>query len=82
MTYGIFAIRDKVAEEFRSINLDVNEATAKRNFSYAVNNTPELQFAAKDYELYLIGDFQSDKGVVTAMTPTVLIARGDEVLND
>lgn len=81
MTYGVFAIRDKVAEEFRSITCDVNESTAKRNFAYAVNNSPELQFAAKDYELYCIGDFQSDKGLVTPMVPAVLIARGDEVLN-
>lgn len=81
MTYGVFAVRDKIAEEFRSITLDVNEETAKRNFAFAVNNSAELQFAAKDYELYCIGDFQSNKGLITPMSPAVLIARGDEVLN-
>ena len=37
MKYVVISLRDKVAQEFQSVNLDVNEFTARRNFSFAVN---------------------------------------------
>lgn len=79
--YGIYSLRDRVADVFRSVNLDTNDATARRNFSYAVQNSPELQFQAKDLELCRVGSFDSHSGVITALVPIEVLCRGDEVLN-
>lgn len=77
----VTAIRDKIAENFGVIQIEVNDATAKRNFAYTVQNTPTMQFSASDLELYLIGEFDIRKGVLVPVQPAVLICRGDEVLN-
>lgn len=80
--YGIYSIRDRIADSFRSVNLDTNDQTAKRNFAYAVQNTPELQFQSKDLELCRVGSFDAHTGVIMAVTPIEVICRGDEVLNN
>ena len=80
MIYAVIALRDKVSKNFESINLDVSEATAKRNFSFAVNNSKELLFKAKDLELYHIGDFETEKGLFSAVVPMIRICSGDEVI--
>ena len=78
--FGIYSMRDRVADSFRSVNLDINDATARRNFAYAVKNAPELQFQSKDLELCRVGSFDSHTGVVIQMSPIQVICRGDEVL--
>lgn len=80
-TYPIFAIRDRVADSFRNLNLDVNEGVARRNFSYAVNNNPELLYQSKDLELYCIGMFDSVSGTIECAKVPILVCRGDEVIN-
>lgn len=77
----VTAIRDKVAENFGVIQIEVNDATAKRNFAYTVKNTPTMLFSASDLELYQVGQFDITKGVLIPVQPAVLICRGDEVLN-
>lgn len=76
----IVALRDKVEQKFRSLTVDYNEEAAKRNFAYAVNNSPELLFKSKDLELYTVGEFSDDSGVILPLSPPVLICRGDEVI--
>lgn len=76
----IIAMRDKVEERFRTFTVDINAASARRNFAYAVNNTPELLFKAKDIELYDLGEFDDGSGVILPVVPMVLICRGDEVV--
>ena len=80
MKYVVIALRDKVACSFQSLNLDQNEFTAKRNFSFAVNNSNELLFKAKDLELYKIAEFDSDSGIIELIQPMVRICSGDEVV--
>lgn len=80
--FGVFALRDRVADSFRSLMLDSNDATAKRNFAYAVSNSPELQFQSKDLELCRVGNFDSHSGVITAIVPIQVLCRGDEVINN
>lgn len=82
MILPIFSMRDKVAESFQSCSLDTNDFVAKRNFSYAVNNSPELLFKSKDLELYRVGVFDTEKGCITPVIPAVLVCRGDEVIQD
>ena len=79
--FGIYSLRDRIADVFRSVTLDTNDATARRNFAYAVQNSPELQFQSKDLELCRVGSFDAHTGVISALVPIQVICRGDEVLN-
>lgn len=79
--FMLYAIRDKIAEVFGEITLDINDATAKRNFAYRMQNNSNMQFSAGDLELYRVGEFEAHKGVIVPVQPAVLICRGDEVLN-
>lgn len=77
---GIFAIRDRTANVFSGVNMDLTNDTAKRNFAFSVNNIREIQFASKDYELCRIADFDEVKGVISPVVPIEVICRGDEVI--
>lgn len=79
--FGVYALRDRVADAFRSVTLDSNDGTARRNFAYAVQQSPELQFQSKDLELCRIGSFDVHSGVITALAPIQVICRGDEVIS-
>lgn len=80
--YSIYALRDKVADTFSGINLNVNDAVAKRDFSYAVNNTPELEYKCSDIELYKVGEFDVHTGCIVPCNTLVLVCRGDEVISN
>lgn len=80
--FGIYSLRDRVADSFRSVILDNNDLTAKRNFAYAVSQSPEMQFQSKDLELCKIADFDIRSGSVVPCVPIVVVCRGDEVIND
>lgn len=64
MKYGIYVVRDNKTE-FLTPNFDVNDESAIRNFSYAINNSNSIMgFAASDFDLYKIGTFDAAKGVL------------------
>lgn len=64
MKVPVYSIRDKFSG-FGWPTVDTNDATAKRNFSFAVNNPApnNMTFAPGDYDLYKIGFFDNDTGV-------------------
>lgn len=78
----IYALRDRVADRFRSITVDVNDAVAKRNFAFAVANSPELAFQNRDIELCRVGEFDSKKGTIIPCVPIQVVCRGDEVMQN
>lgn len=82
MKYGVYAMRDRIAENFQSLNLDINDAVARRNFSFAVNNSENMMFSASDLEFFRIGEFDSYTGVVEPCNPIQLICRADEVIKN
>lgn len=79
---GVYSLRDRTADSFRSITIDTNDMTARRNFAYAVQNSPELQFQSKDLELCRVGSFDVHTGDISALVPIQVLCRGDEVLNN
>lgn len=80
--FGLYSLRDRLGDVFRSVTVDTNDMTAKRNFSYAVNNSPELLFQSKDLELCKIAEFDAHSGVVVPCVPIQVVCRGDEVIKD
>lgn len=65
MLVKLFSIRDKLAG-FGQPMTDVSEATARRNFAYAINNNDQLNFSPSDYDLFYVGEFDTDKGSFVA----------------
>lgn len=80
--FALYSLRDRLGDVFRSVTVDTNDMTARRNFSYAVNNSPELLFQSKDLELCKIAEFDAHTGVVVPCVPIVVVCRGDEVIKD
>ena len=73
MKYPVYAIRDaKVG--FMTPTVDVNDASAARNFEHAVMNSASLMNSHPgDYALYKIGEFDSDSGELTSQLPENII---------
>lgn len=78
MIYKIFTIRDQKSG-FLNITLDQNEACAIRNFEHACSKTDSLMFThASDYDLYEIGEFDTDTGLISPLTiPKIRVSGAD-----
>lgn len=74
MKYPMYCIRDnKVA--FMTPVIDTNQDTAIRNFAMAVNGQNDtMTFAPADFDLYQVGVFDSEKGMIEPMTPTLVVS--------
>ena len=73
MTEGIFTIYDAMAEVFLTPWFARNDATARRSFSVAVNDTQhDFGKFPTDFVLYRIGSFNAEDGSVTPEAPTKL----------
>lgn len=80
MTYGIYCIRDRLAG-FGSPYPHRSQDTAKRSFARIVNNSEgDIAFSPADYDLYLVGDFDDDSGLVTAVIPVQYICNGSDLV--
>lgn len=70
MILNVYAIKDKVADQFGNIFCDQSDVQASRGFSYAVNAKDGLMnFAPDDYELFRLGQYDSEKGEISSITP-------------
>lgn len=64
MIYPVYSIRD-AATGFMTPSVDMNDASAKRNFEHAVMNSASLMNSHPgDYVLYRIGQFDTETGVL------------------
>lgn len=63
MRYGMYVIRD-TKTEFMRPTTDLNDESAIRNFTFAINNSTDIMgFAPGDFDLYKIGYFDAEKGM-------------------
>lgn len=81
MKYPMYCYRDlKVG--FMMPQCDQSDQSAIRGFSFAINSHDNMMnFAPQDFDLYKIGEFDTDSGTVVACTP-VLIVSGINVLQN
>lgn len=80
MKYPIYAVRD-IHVGFNQPMTDLNDNCAIRNFTYAINNPQNgvMNFSPKDYDLYKIGEFDTDTGLIDHEPVPVLIVTGQSV---
>lgn len=69
MESRLYSIRDRKVG-FMAPVIDTNDETARRNFSMAVINRDSLYMAfPDDYDLYFVGTFDSESGLVSPVDP-------------
>ena len=79
MKYPMYSYRD-VKVGFMPPQCDQSDQSAIRGFAFAINgNNGMMNFAPQDFDLYKVGEFDTDKGTVKQITP-VLIVSGINVL--
>lgn len=82
MKYPIYSYRDTKAG-FGNPVCDMSDQTAIRGFSFAINNRDGLMnYAPKDFDLYKIGTFDTEKGVITPEQIPILVVSGSSVYNE
>lgn len=81
MIVNVYCVRDLVAKSFNQPWLDVNDEVAMRGFSQAINNNAIMGFRPADFQLFQIGEFDSEKGDLKPIIP-ILVCRGDDVIAD
>lgn len=81
MKYPLYCIRD-VKVGFLAPQADQSDQSAIRNFSYAVNgNNGIMNFSPKDFDLYKVGEFDSEDGSIVSYIPD-MICGGIDVYGD
>lgn len=74
MKYNIYSIRD-VHTGFMSPAIDQNDASAVRNFRHAAMQSQSLMHShTKDYDLFCVGEFDTDTGVINSCIPRLVVA--------
>ena len=79
MKIGIYCIKDNVAG-FLQPTFEMYEASALRNFSYAVSQPSLMNFKPEDYSLWHLGEYDTDTGVLDPVEPR-LIVHATEVIS-
>lgn len=80
MIYPVFSIKD-IKGDFWSPRIEQNEASARRSFAHMVNEDHTLLgFAPDDFELYYIGDFDSNTGAMRPLAMPEFVVRGIELV--
>lgn len=74
MKLGVYSMFDKVSGVFQTPVFEVSEATAARNFRFAVKRNEFIGFAAADFDLYKIGEFDSESGELTSVNPITVLS--------
>lgn len=73
MKFNIYSMRDQFSGYIQP-TFEQNDNIAIRNFSFAINKKDTLLYAnPKHFDLYKIGEFDTDTGKVKSMEPTLIV---------
>lgn len=75
--FGVYSIRDTIAEEFGPIFTAKNEGVAIRSFFQLLKGDPATNQA--DYTLHRLGTWDRDTGKLIAQDPTLIPVQFPEV---
>lgn len=82
MKYPVYSVRDKKVG-FGTPYVEQNTASAIRGFRYMLNNSESLMgFAFEDYDLYMIAEFDTEKGILLANKLPEFVISGESVIGD
>lgn len=76
MKYELYCVKDNLVS-FWAPQVEQNRDTAIRNFRRMINEGNGLpNYSPYDFDLYKVGIFDSEKGLVDPCTPIELVATG------
>lgn len=78
MIRNIYCIRDDKAG-FLDPFVDLNDATALRNFTFAMEKDTVMGVNNKDFSLYCVGTFNTGTGIIEAPDRPILLVDGSSV---
>lgn len=80
MLTGLYAIKD-AKSTFMPCTVDVNDATAIRNFEHAVRQ-PDSILAShpNDFALFKVGEYDNESGVISPVFPPMLLCDAAQCL--
>lgn len=79
MILGIYSIRDNLTG-FLTPVVEQNDAAARRNFEHAIMNPQSLMHShVSDYDLYKLGYFDTETGVLEQAEPIEMVVAGGSV---
>lgn len=80
MITGLYAIKD-AKSTFMPCTVDVNDATAVRNFEHAVRQ-PDSILAShpNDFALFKLGEYDNESGVISPLFPPKLLCDAAQCL--
>lgn len=82
MKHPVYSIRDEMVG-FGSPFVDINDASAKRNFAYAVNNNGDtMSFQPRDFSLYQLAEFDTETGKLEPLPCPALVVRADALVSE
>lgn len=76
MIYKVYAMRDKLLG-FGVPVVDMNENSARRSFRLRVQNDSLISGAPADFDLYELGDYDSESGKVIGYDAPKFICNGE-----
>lgn len=82
MVNPVFCIRDRKGSWWQP-RVEQNEGSARRWFAMLVNNVDPMNpvsFAPHDFELYRIGDFDSETGLFVTVEKKEFVCSGEELV--
>lgn len=83
MILSAYAIYDHALKCYATPFFSQNDASATRSFAMLKNDptTPFSQFY-QDFDLYCLGQFEDDTGLLIPLSPTRLVVKGSTVFQD
>lgn len=75
MKCKLYMVRDKVADVFHPPFVESTDESCKRSFAAAMAKLPN----PADYEVYFVGSFDCNTGVIAAESVLTLVCRGDQL---
>lgn len=81
MIFPIYSIKDSKVG-FTPPTVDQNDGSAIRNFAYAINNGGIMNYSPNDFDLYKIGEFNDESGIVNSFKPPEFIVAGISVFGE
>lgn len=72
MTFGLYAIFDRVSGEFGQISMHAKKELAERSFDYVMQSAPMV---AGDCDLYCVGYYDTETGNIVPADKPAFIRR-------
>lgn len=80
MKYGVYSMFD-AKTGFLTPTVDINDDSAIRNFAHSIANSEGILYSfSQDFQLYRLGEFDTDTGALTQASPTALLITGPDAI--